>query len=506
MSDLSAVKTTGIYCLPECSARPHPRNVQSFGTAAAAEAAGFRACLRCRPYRAAPAMSWSGPELVCRAVQMILDGALDGQDEDRLGAHLGISARHLRRLFEEQMGVTPDRLARSRRAHFARRLLDDTDLTVTQVAFAAGFGSVRQFNRSCLETFRAPPRELRARRRKSDRLAADGGLILRLAHQPPLAWEAMLDYFRGRAIAGVEHVSQESYRRTVRIDGDPGVIEISPGAHDHLLLRIHLPHWQGLIHHVQRARRIFNLDFDLDAARRDLRPDSVIGPLLEDRPGLRPPGTWDPFETGVRAIVGQQVSVAGANTIIARLVKRHGDPVANLHQLGLTHLFPTATALAGANLEDLGLTKARARAINAFARAVTDGAIALDRSMSLDRLLASITATAGLGPWTAHYIALRLGEPDAFPGSDLGLLRSLAVATGRNVTANEAEGLAEHWRPHRALGAIHLWLASASISSPDARATRTPRAARAPRAALGRHPRETAQTALGAARSGAAAA
>src|SRR5262249_45020083 len=205
----------------------------------------------------------AGPELVCRAVQLILDGALDGNTEHALGARLGVSARHLRRLFAEHLGVTPDHLARSCRAHFARRLLDETDFTITEIAFAAGFGSVRQLNRVCREVFRAAPHELRARRRGSDRLVADGGLVLRLPFQPPLNWDAMLGYFDARAIAGVERVTVNTYRRTVVIDGDPGVLELSPGGPDHLLLRAHLPHWEGLIHVVQRARRVFNLDADV---------------------------------------------------------------------------------------------------------------------------------------------------------------------------------------------------------------------------------------------------
>lgn len=459
MSEFSAVTTTGIYCRPECSARPLERNVRHYSTAAAAEAAGFRACLRCRPYRSEMPIGWSGPEMVCRAVQLILDGALDDTSEDELGARLGVSARHLRRLFTDHLGVSPDQLARSRRTHFARRLLDDTDLNFGEIAVASGFGGPRQLARSCNEIFRAPPSELRARRRTSDRLAADGGLSLRLPHRGPLDWEAMLTYFRARAIAGVEHVEGDSYRRTVRIDDDPGVIEVERSSEEHLLLRIHLPHWQGLIHHVQRARRIFSLDSDLERAAGSLLEDSIVGPLVSARPGLRVPGTWDPFETGVRAIVGQQVSVVGANTIIARLVRRCGTPVAGLEPMGLTHLFPSAGELADADLSGLGLTGARALAIRSFARGVSDGRINLDRSKTLEQLLSSITATDGLGAWTAHYIALRLGEPDAFPAGDLGLRRALGASLGREVSGREAGRIAERWRPHRALAAIHLWLA-----------------------------------------------
>jgi AraC family transcriptional regulator of adaptative response / DNA-3-methyladenine glycosylase II len=460
VSGFSAVVTTGIYCRPGCGARPHERNVRSFPTAAAAEAAGYRACLRCRPYRSAPSISWSGPELVCRAVQLVLDGGLDdGSTEHDLGAKLGISARHLRRLFAAHVGATPDQLARSRPAHFARRLLDDTDLTVAEIAFASGFGSVRQLNRASHEVFRAAPRELRARRRAADRLAADGGLVLRLPFEPPLDWETMLSYFRARAIAGVEDVSDGTYRRTVAIDGDPGVIELSRGSREHLRLQVHLPHWEGLIHHVQRARRIFNLDADAVDVLAQLGADPLLGPLVQAHRGLRPPGAWDPFEIGVRAIVGQQVSVAAANGIIARLVARIGKAVPGLGQLRLTHLFPAPSDLAEAELGRLGLTRARARAVAAFARAVADGHIDLDRSRTLEELTDSITATVGLGPWTAHYLALRLGEPDAFPAGDLGLQRALGQRTGHSVSTREADELAERWRPHRACAAAQLWLA-----------------------------------------------
>jgi AraC family transcriptional regulator of adaptative response / DNA-3-methyladenine glycosylase II len=460
MEPFSAVVTTGIYCRPGCGGRPHPEHVREFGLAAAAEAAGYRACLRCRPYRSAQAVSWSGPELVCRAVQLIIDGALDGGTEAHLGARLGVSSRHLRRLFTAHLGVSPDELARSRRSHFARRLLDDTDLSITDIAFASGFGSVRQLNRACQDVFRASPRELRARRRASDRLVADGGLALRLPFRGSLDWDAMAAYLAARAIRGVEHVSGTTYRRTIVIDGDPGVLELSLGGSDHLVVRAHLPHWEDLIHVVDRARRIASLDTDMDEPTRHLASEPVVGPFVSARPGLRVPGTWDPFETGVRAIVGQQVTINGANTIMARLVQRLGTPVPGLGQLGLTHSFPSADTVAAADLTALWLVPSRAEAIRSFARGVVDDTVRLDRSIGLDQLVASITAIAGLGPWTAHYIALRLGEPDAFPAADLGLRRALAPRVADSTIA--VEELAERWRPWRALAATHLWTAAAA--------------------------------------------
>jgi AraC family transcriptional regulator of adaptative response / DNA-3-methyladenine glycosylase II len=460
MEAFSAVVTTGIYCRPGCPAGPRPENVTKFPFAAAAEAAGYRACLRCRPYRSPQSLAWNGPELVCRAVRLILDGALDGGTEAQLGARLGMSARHLRRLFMTHVGVTPDGLARSARTHFARRLLDDTDLTVLEIAFAAGFGSVRQLNRACQDVFRMSPRMLRARRRITDRLAADGGLLLRLPFHGRLDWERMAAYFAARAIPGVEHVSEVTYRRTIVIGGDPGVLELFPGGDDHLVLRAHLPHWEELIHIVERARRIASLDLDLDEPACQLAEDRIIGPLLRAQPGLRVPGTWDPFETGVRAIIGQQVTVAGANTIARRLVEHFGSVVPGLQPLGLTHTFPAPDTLAEADLTGLGLTRTRTDAIRSFARAVAEDALRLDRSISLDRLIASITAIDGLGPWTANYLALRLGERDACPTGDRGLQRALARHVRRSAASfNE---LAERWRPWRALAATHLWLADGS--------------------------------------------
>ena len=449
--------TTGIYCRPGCGGRPKPTNVREYALAAAAEAAGFRACMRCRPYRSDPPFNPDAPELVCRGVQLVVDGMLDDNTEHALGERLGISARHLRRLFEQHLGVTPDQLARSRRAHFARRLLDDTDLSFADIAFAAGFGSIRQFNRVCRDIFRASPRELRARRRSNDRLVADGGLALRLPFTPPLEWDTMLEYFQSRAIPGVESVSDGTYRRTVVIDGHPGVIELSRGGEDHLLLVAHLPHWEGLIHVVDRARRIFGLDIDLEEANDRLGRDADIGPLVRKSPGLRTPGTWDPFETAIRAICGQMISVASAGTIVRRIVDRHGADVPGLGALGLSRVFPTPATLAEGNLDGLGLTATRVEAVRALSRAVDDGSLRLDRGASLDRFVDSVCSLRGLGPWSAHYLALRVGEPDAFPGSDLGIRRSLEHLLGRPVSSHDAEVASERWRPWRSLAATHLW-------------------------------------------------
>jgi AraC family transcriptional regulator of adaptative response / DNA-3-methyladenine glycosylase II len=331
---------------------------------------------------------------------------------------------------------------------------------MVEIALATGFGSVRQFNRDCQAIFRSSPRTLRARRRKADRLVADGGLPLRLTFRGPLDWDALVSYLDARAIPGVEHVSGKDYRRTIVVAGHPGVLELFPGADDHLVLVAHLPHWEGLVHLAARARRIANLDFDLEEPAAQLSRDSIIGPLLRARPGLRTPGTWDPFEAGVRAILGQQVSVAAANTIAGRLVERFGDSVPGLETIGLTHTFPAATTLAEADLAGLGLPRARQQTIRTFARGVAVDALRLDGSVGLNELLASLTAIDGLGSWTANYLALRLGEPDAFPATDLGLRRALDGGAPRSPAA--LSRLADQWRPWRALAATHLWTAGST--------------------------------------------
>ncbi len=450
---LSAVRTTGIYCQPGCSASPLPGNVVEYPSAAAAEAHGYRACLRCRPYRAALADPWvHDPELVCRAVRLILAGALDDANEDDLAARVGVSGRHLRRVFLEHVGATPDQVARSRRAHFARRLLDDTDLSIADVAFAAGFGSVRQMNRVMRDVFRASPTELRAKRRRADRLVADGGLDTRLAFRPPLDWDAMLEFLALRAIPGVESIERTGdrggvYRRTIDVDGRVGALEVWPGdGGEHVVARFHLPYWGGLIHLVARVRRCFDLDHDPVPVRHALGREPALAPWPG---GLRVPGVWDPFEAGVRAVVGQQVSVAGATTTMGAIVAAHGTRVHGLEPLGLTHAFPRPDELVGATLP---MPQRRATAIHELAAAVTGDEVALDGSLPLDDLERRLCALPGIGPWTAQYLALRLGYADAFPASDLGVTKALG-----EIAPAEATAKAQAWRPWRAYATLRLW-------------------------------------------------
>jgi AraC family transcriptional regulator of adaptative response / DNA-3-methyladenine glycosylase II len=462
---ISAVVTTGIYCRAGCPGSPNRENVQRYRSPVAAEAAGFRPCLRCRPDRLPPSNVANGaPDPVQSAVLLISEGALDESAEDALGQRIGLSGRQLRRLFLQHLGATPSFVARSRRAHFARRLLDESDLSVTEITFAAGFHSTRQMNRAMLDTFRFTPTELRAKRRERDRLVADGGLPLRTPYAGSFSFSEMLRFLAARAVPGVDGADETTYRRTITTCGHPGMIEVSDlGDRRHLLVLAHLPTFTALIDDVARVRRIFGLDSPPADGIAALANDRWLAPLIAARPGLRLAGAWDRFETALRIIVNQQISLRGARTILGRLVQTFGAPVAGLDTLGLTHIFPTAERLATTSerqLAALGMPSARAATIRSFARAYASEAISLEPTTGLDRLLEQLESLPGIGSWTAQCIALRAtGHIDAFPAGDLGLRRAAANLLGRDVTAKELEQLAEAWRPYRGLAAMHLWAA-----------------------------------------------
>ena len=452
MTTYSAVRTTGIYCRPGCGARPRADNVTTYELAAAAEANGYRACLKCRPYRVAGPVSPAAPELVCRAVQLIIAGALDESNESELGKRLGVSARHLRRLFNEHLGVTPTQLAHSRRAHFARRLLDDSDLSIAQVAFASGFGSIRHFNRAMSDVFRSSPRDLRERRRRNDRLVTDGGLALRLPYSPPFNWEATLRHLERGAIPGVESVVDGTYRRTITVDGAPGVLEIESGGADHLVLRAHLPYWEGLIHIVERAARMLGVDTDVDAGENHLASDPLLTAIVRKQAGLRVPGAWAPFETGVQAIINHALDRDSGHAALAAIVRARGTHVPGLTH-GLTHSFPAPETLSGATLASRHLPRAVARSVLEFATAVVTNAVRLDGTASHEQLRASISAVRGVDGDVAEQIALHLGHHDAYPGTDRDVQMAIASL---GVEDRLAGDLSERWRPWRALAATHL--------------------------------------------------
>jgi len=453
MVAFTAVRTTGIYCRPGCSARPLAQNTRLFDIAAAAEAEGFRPCLRCRPYRAAAPAFMSGPDIVCRGVSMILDGYLDTATEGAMAEQLGASSRHLRRLFREHLGVTPNELAKSSRAHFARRLLDDTDFTVTEIAFAAGFGSVRQMNRVFKEIFRSTPTELRSKRRRADRLVADGGLPLRLPFDGPFDWYMMIRFLRQWAIPGVEHVTDDWYRRTVMIDGHPGVLEVRPLDQQHLIVVAHLPHWEGLIHIARRASSIFGLTSPTGPAREHLGTDPILGPLVDEFPGVRVPGAWDPFEIAIVAIIGQEKSPVETRLTTGRLVRNHGESVSGLTELGLTHVFPDPEALMGATLAELGVSERTRRSIGALSTAVASGELSLDPSQDVDDLISGLSGMPGIEEATVQNILWRLGFRDAFPVPNNELKTRLQMFSGGSRHVVES---AENWRPWRSLAASYL--------------------------------------------------
>ncbi len=461
---ISAVRTTGIYCRDGCSGRPSRRNVTEYASPVAAEAAGYRACLRCRPDRLPPTSTAGDvPGLVAHALLLVNEGALDQGTEEHLAQRLAISGRHLRRLFLEHIGATPDFVARSRRAHFARRLLDETDLSVAQIAFSAGFSSVRQMNRLMVDTFRRSPTQLRARRRLADRLVADGGLVLRVPYRGSIDFAGMLDFLRPRAIPGVEAVDGATYRRTITTCGHPGAIEVTDaGDRSHLLMNAHLPTFNALIDDVARVRRVFGLDQPAPVALHPLMNDPLLAPITAARPGLRVPGAWDRFEVAVRIVIGQGISVPAASKIAGRLAEQFGAPLPGLEPMGLSRVFPSARRLAGAHtvqLAAIGLTRGRADAIRALARAYSSGHLPLDGSLRLESMLGCLTALPGVGPWTANFIALRAaGHLDAFPAEDLGLRRAMARLLGReSLSAKDLSNIAERWRPYRGVAAMYLW-------------------------------------------------
>ena len=450
-----AVRTTGVYCRPICPApTPKARNVTFFAHAAAAEEAGFRPCLRCRPETAPGTPAWNGTSaVVVRALRLIEDGALDDGDTAALAARIGLGERQLRRLFVQHLGAAPAKVARSRRVHCARRLLDETDLAVTKIAFAAGFRSIRQFNDAMRETFHESPTALRARRRRTP---AAGELTVRLPYRPPLPWDALLAFLAARATPGIEVVADGAYRRTVLIGDEPAVIDARPDpARADVVLRVHAADHTRLIDVLERVRRLFDLRADPERIATHLRRDRGLRALVDRLPGLRVPGAWDPFELAVRAILGQQVTVRGATTLAGRLAERFGTPV-DLGP-GLTRLFPTPATLAGAALETIGLPRARATTIRTLADAVATGRLVLDASQGTDALAARLSALPGIGPWTAAYVAMRaLGEPDAFPAGDLGVRAALGNGDG-TVSARTAATQAESWRPWRAYAVMYLW-------------------------------------------------
>ena len=475
-----AVTSTGIYCRPVCPA-PSPRtaHVRYFASAAAAADAGFRPCLRCRPEAAPGTPAWLGTSAVVRrALSLIHDGALDTSSVDTLAARLGIGPRHLHRLFVCHVGAPPLAVAHTRRLHFAKRLIDETDLSMTEVALASGFGSLRRFNAAFRSTYERAPSALR-RLRGAGATGRDGQLVLRLAFRPPYEFDHLLGFLAARALPGVERVDASGYVRTVALDSGAAVVCVarpsrgvsgrrSSAVQDALELQIDGAPAAALLRLTADARRVFDLAADPAEIAAALAPDPLRGPLVRRRPGLRIPGAWDAFECAVRAVLGQQVSVAAGRTFASRVVERAGACLA-VPRHGLTRVFPSPAALAAADLSGIGLTSGRARALHALAQLVAEGR--LDLRGSADDVTAGLRAVPGVGDWTAQYVALRaLGEPDAFPAADLVLRRAAGSPHGP-LSARALTQRAEAWRPWRGYAVFHLWAEACAGKRKDAPTT-----------------------------------
>jgi AraC family transcriptional regulator of adaptative response / DNA-3-methyladenine glycosylase II len=379
-----------------------------------------------------------------------------------------VGERQLRRLFRQHLGASPVAVAQTRRVLLAKQLIQETAMPMTEVALAAGFGSVRRFNETFQQLFARPPAALR-RSRQPALSAAGAGVTVRLAYKAPYDWDGLVDFLAARAILGVEAVSPERYARTLRVDGASGLVIVRPASGDALEAEIRIPKLAAMPAAIARIRRVFDLAADPALIGEHLAQDAALAPLVAARPGLRAPGAWDGFELAVRAVLGQQITVAAARNLAGRLTEAYGEPVEDsaAAALGLIRLFPTPERLVGQDIAALGMPRARGAALEALARTVAaDPAIFTPRA-DLESAIAALSALPGVGVWTAQYIALReLREPDAFPHADVGLLRALADEDGRRPSPEELLARAEAWRPWRAYAAQHLWAAEADQPQP----------------------------------------
>ncbi len=468
------VTSTGIYCRPICPARTaKEEHCRFFASAAAAQDAGFRPCLRCRPETAPELASWRGTSnSVSRALALIAEGALDGEGNgvEKLAERLGLGERQLRRLFLQHLGASPISVAQTRRVLFAKQLIHETRMPMTEVAMAAGFGSLRRFNETFRDLFHRPPSALR---RKSSAKSLEKNVALRLRYRAPYDWESILGFLRARAIQGVEFVDDNRYLRTVEVNGAMGSIEVThlPDRQS-LGVSIRFPDVRLLPVIVARVRRLFDLGADIETIDDHLSGDPVLATLVAQRPGLRAPGGWDGFELAVRAVLGQQISVAAARRLAGQLVALHGRAVPRSFVIhpDLSHTFPTANRLAATSSIGLAMPAARQSALKAVAEAAVADPNLFRPFGSIDETIARLRTIRGIGEWTAQYIALRaIRETDAFPATDIGLLRSVASIDGRKTTSANLLLRAESWRPWRAYAAQHLWAADGSPTTSSQR-------------------------------------
>ena len=460
----TCVTSTGIFCRPVCPAPiPMAKNCRFHASAAAAMAAGFRPCLRCRPEAAPNSPAWNGVSTtVTRALRLIDEGALDRGNLSDLAGRLGVGERHLRRLFVRHVGASPKAVAQTRRLLFAKKLITESRCTLTEVALISGFGSIRRFNDAMRKLYGRPARDLRRQimqQSPSARVAGkdDPAIVLKIPVRPPFDWPHMLGFLGKRAVPGMESVERDGYRRTICLGHTGGELEIRPDlANNQLIARFALAELSHLQAALERLRRLLDLSADPGEIAGQLGADPALAPLVAARPGLRVPGAWDPFELCIRAVLGQQITVAGAVTLAGRLVKAFGAPLDNAAQSALSHLFPTPEALATADIGAIGLPKSRAETISALSAAFARGEFDFSAAPS-SRIEAQLLTIRGIGKWTAQYIAMRaLNDPDAFPEGDVALIRAMA-ALGEDLDGPALARRAEAWRPWRAYAAMHLW-------------------------------------------------
>jgi AraC family transcriptional regulator of adaptative response / DNA-3-methyladenine glycosylase II len=456
-----AVTTTGIYCRPFCPApTPKRENVRFFPTAAAAQEAGFRPCLRCRPETSPDLAFWRGSSnTVSRALGLIEAGALDDANVEALAERLGIGERQLRRLFRQHLGASPISIAQTRRILLAKQLIQDTGLPMAQVAAASGFGSIRRFNETFQQLFGRPPMALRRTGMANESVGTTGAVAVKLGYRPPYDWDAIMSFLRMRAIPGIEVVSSSRYARSIAIGDARGVLVVEPAERNCLKAIVRFPNLRSLPAIIARVRRVFDLAADPVAIGAHLSQDPMLTPLVAARPGLRVPGAWDGFELAVRAILGH---------LAGKLVSSYGEKIVDVAALdqGLTHVFPTPQQLAGVDFAAIGMPKARRMALSSLAAAVVADPMIFGPRRSLDEAITQLRSLAGIGEWTAQYIAMReLREPDAFPAADIGLMRAMTDAGGVRPSPAILLAHAERWRPWRAYAALHLW-ASEPHASP----------------------------------------
>jgi AraC family transcriptional regulator of adaptative response / DNA-3-methyladenine glycosylase II len=447
------VLSTKIYCRSIC---PVPtvkeKNVRYFPTAAAAAGAGFRPCLRCRPECSPGTPAWLGTSItVSRALRLIGESGLDDGGMEGLAERLGVGARHLRRLFVQHLGAPPSIVSKTRRVHFAKKLIDETRLPMNEVAITSGFGCVRRFNDAMRRTYKRTPTQIRRLARQKE-IQPENQFLFHLRFRPPYQWKSMLTFLAARATPGVEAVGLGSYRRSISFNGCHGYFEVRlDEGDDALAVHLQIADLRSLYRIIERIRSMFDLNADWAAIAQALGTDPALGTLISGEPGMRVPGCWNGFELAVRAILGQQISVKGATTLAGRIAKSFGQPFSG--PAGLTHIFPTPEILADAELSSVGLTKKRAETIRALARAVSSGGIRFEGIRDSNACLMQLVEIPGIGNWTAQYIAMRaLGEPDALPTGDFALLRASGLRTSRDL-----EKRAEAWRPWRSYATIYLW-------------------------------------------------